>query len=263
MARGVSAVVILDAPRGTLRIDLARVRVQRNSLLELAGVAGLPAGLHRLEVNDGERAVSLWLTMEPGRLVVKAWDDGLLVDPDPFRTAQVQGLNAEEGIEQHLLAYPAQPNAPWPELVAPLEPLGREAAKVHRDDPDGFEAPLLAALEGTHAGRCAALLGELAQSFIAGFVDEDEAAQDRWRHLAGAVYAGADLVTRCPEVFAPAISLLTTQQRLLPVELAPDAANAADARRLVKALGASSAAGHAQAGARLSEHMRQRGLAGA
>lgn len=263
MARGVSAVVILDAPRGTLRVDLARVRIQRKSLLELAGVAGLPPGLHRLEVNDGERVATLWVTMEPGRLVVKAWDDGLLVDPEPFRTAQVQGLEAEEGIEQHLVAYPAQANGPWADLVGPLQALGREGAKVHRGDPDGFDAPLLAALEGTHGGRVDALVGELAQAFIAGFVDEDEAAQERWRDLAGAVYAAADLVDRCPDVFARAIALLTTQQLLLPVELSPDAARAGEARRLVKALTASQGQGHADAGRRLADHMKQRGLPGA
>lgn len=263
MARGVSAVVILDAPRGTLRVDLARVRIQRKSLLEIAGVAGLPTGLHRVEVTDGERVATLWVTMEPGRLVVKGWDDGLLVDPEPFRTAQVQGLLAEEGLEQHLVAYPEKANAPWAELVAPLLELGREGAKVHRGDPDGFDAPLLAALEGTHGGRADALVGELAQAFVAGFVDEDEAAQERWRHLAGAVYAGADLVGRCPDLFAPAVRLLTTQQQLLPVELSPDAANAPAARQLIKALAASPAPGHADAGRQLAAHMKQRGLADA
>ncbi len=263
MGRGVSAVVILDAPRGTLRVDLARARIQRKSLLEIAGVAALPPGLHRVEVNDGERVAVLWLTMEPGRLVVKGWDEGLLVDPEPFRTAQVQGLLAEEGIDQHLVPYPAQANAPWAELVRPLQGLGREGAKVHRADPDGFDAPLLAALEGTHGGRAQAFVGELAQAFIAGFVDEDEAAQERWRHLADAVYGAAGLVDRCADVFGPAVALLTTQQLLLPVELSPDAANAPAARALVKALSASSAPGHTEAARQLIDHMQQRGLAGA
>lgn len=260
MARGVSAVVILDAPRGTLRVDLARVRIQRKSLLEIAGVAGVPPGLHRIEVTDGEHVAVLWVTMEPGLLVVKTWDEGLLVDAEPFRTAQVQGLMAEEGIEQHLVAYPAQPNAPWGELVAPLAPFGPEGARVHDGDPDGFDVALLAALEGTHRGRLDALLAELAQAFITGFVDEDEAAQERWRHLAGAVYAARDLVDRCPDLFPPAVALLTTQQLLLPVELSPDAANAPAARALAAALVASARPGHAEAGRRLAEHMKQRGL---
>ncbi|MCO5170702.1 MAG: hypothetical protein M9894_30600 [Planctomycetes bacterium] len=258
MGRGVSAVVVLDAPRGTLRVDLARVRVQRKSLLEIAGVIGLPPGLHRVEVNDGERGAALWLQVEPGRLVVKAWDAGLLVDPDPFRTAQVQGLAAEEGLAEHLAAYPAGANAPWPALVAPLERLGPAGARLHKRDPDGFAAPLEAALEGTHGGRAPALLGELAQAFLAGFVDEDEAAQERWRHLARAVLTGADLVGAHPQLFDEATALLVAQLQLLPVELSPDAACADDARRLAEAFAAHPHL--AAAGQRLQEHLAQRGL---
>ncbi|MBX3467248.1 MAG: hypothetical protein KF878_10170 [Planctomycetes bacterium] len=257
MGRGVSAVVVLDAPRGTLRVDLARVRVQRKSLLEIAGVVGLPTGLHRVEVNDGERGAALWLQVEPGRLVVKAWDAGLLVDPDPFRTAQVQGLAAEEGLDPHLTAYPAAPNAPWAALVAPLERLGPAGARVHRRDPEGADAPLEAALQ-THGGRAPALLGEVAQAFLAGFVDEDEAAQERWRHLARAVLSGADLVARHPQLFDEATALLVAQQQLLPVEVSPEAGCAAEARRLVEALGAHPHL--AEAGRRLREHLSQRGL---
>lgn len=259
MGRGVSGVVLLDAPRGTIRIDLARVRVQRKSLLELAGVAAVPPGLHRLEVHDGDRAAVAWLNMEPGKLVVKAWDGGLLVDPDPFRHAQVQGLSAEEGIEQHLVAYPAGPNALWPVLVGPIQALGREPPAVRPGDPAGHPTPLEAALSGTHGGRAPSFLAELAQAFIVGFIDEEEAAQDRWRHLAHAIYAGAGLVSKFPDLFPAALDLLIAQQQLLPVELSPDAVHAKDARLLAQAL-SKGGAPLADAGRRLVEHMAQRGL---
>ena len=239
-----------------MRIDLARVRVQRKSLLELAGVVHLPPGLHRLEVHDGDRPAVTWLKIEPGKMVVKGWDAGLLVDPDPFRTAQVQGLAAEEGLEAHLTAYPTAANALWPALVGPIAALSQPPT-LRDKDPAG-PSPLEAALQG-HGGRATALLGELAQAFIVGFIDEEEAAQDRWRHLAQSVYCGADLVSKFPDLFPAALDLLIAQQQLLPVELSPDAVHAKDARLLVQAL--SKAGGPlADAGRRLVEHMAQRGL---
>lgn len=255
-----SAVVVLDAPRGTIRIDLARVRVQRKSLLEIAGVIHVPPGLHRLEVHDGDRPAVAWLKVEPGKLLVKGWDAGLLVDPDPFRTAQVQGLAAEEGLEKHLTAYPTAANALWPAIVAPIVALPQPPS-LRDKDPAGHPSPLEAALLGTHGGRATGLLAELAQAFIVGFIDEEEAAQDRWRRLAAAIYGvREDVLGKYPELFGPAVELLVAQQQLLPVELSPEAATPGEARRLAVALARSSEPALADAGKKLTAHLDQRGV---
>lgn len=242
-----------------MRIDLARVRVQRKSLLEIAGVVNLPPGLHRLEVHDGDRPAVAWLKVDPGKMLVKGWDAGLLVDPDPFRTAQVQGLAAEEGLEKHLTAYPTAANALWPALVAPLAALSQPPSLRDKDPPG--PSPLEAALQG-HGGRATALLGELAQAFIVGFIDEEEVAQDRWRKLAGAIYsAREDVPGKYPELFGPAVELLVNQQQLLPVEMSPEAAHPGEARKLAGLLLRSPEPALADAGKKLAAHLDQRGVA--
>jgi hypothetical protein len=257
-AGAVSAIVLLDVPRGTMRIDLARLRTQRKGPLEVCGVHGLPPGLHRVEVNDGDRPAVAWIQMEPGKMHIRAVDSGLLVDPDAFRTAQVQGLAVEDGIEPHLTAYPAAANGPWAALVAPLEALGRGAAL-----PPLPVAPPQADLDAqfakVHGGRPETTLAELAQAFIAGFIDEDEGAQERWKKLVAATYkVSPGLAKAEPKMMADAVELLMTQHQLLPAEMfEPASPLAAGARDFVKTL---AAVGQADAAKRFAAHLDGRGV---
>lgn len=234
-----AAIVLLEVPDGaTVQVDLAPPVSPAHGR---CGFQAVPPGFHRVEARGRDLRAKDWVLVTGGETQVRTCDaSGLLLPTSRYRAAQVAGLRAEG--ELRLGDYPAEPNAVWPALTAPLAP--ESFPPQLRSDPPGKGSHFLRALEGTHGGEWPAYLQELAWAFLAGHLDQDPAGRARWRELVEATCgAGGLSATRNLDLFQRVGTLLPAQLTALPSAAEEREPLLAAARRLGADLQATGEAG--------------------
>ena len=203
--------VVLGVPEGFMGLNLVRVPVDE----AFRGFHSVPPGVHRLAVLGCQSDAVRWVKLEPGEVLVLAFDGKALIEPDEARGAATRE-QAESGrldaalrpfVFQHAWRELTEPLAyalfPPPTFPVPQAPSGSRLELACQD----------------HGGKGSSLLAELAFTFLRGVLDDHSASLQRYYHLVQALYHCGERIPReDPVTFEWVPHLLMAQQRQLPAE---------------------------------------------
>ena len=203
--------VILGVPEGLLGLNLVRVPVDE----AFRGFHSVPPGVHRLAVLGSQSDAVRWVKLEPGEVLVLAFDGKALLEPAEAKLAAAREQAEAGRLDAALRPFTFQQS--WRELTEPLAyAVFPPRTFPVPTAPSGSRLELACA---DHEGKGSSLLAEVAFTFLRGVLDEHEPSLQRYHHLVQALYHCGERIPReDPQTFEWVPHLLMAQQRQLPAE---------------------------------------------
>jgi hypothetical protein len=207
-------VVLLGVPEGNLRVDLATVPVRA----DFRGLEKVPPGLHIIACSTPDGPAPLWIDLKGGAILVKVWDMRArrFADPAPATEERWRTMARGGGLAGGLVAYAYDSAIDWVELTVHVD-TEKFPPGLRRNDPSRYGSRLEAAWKGSHRGDGQGLLTEVAWSFLAGTLEKNPSALERWLHLLKACFdAEEPLVLEDPALFVLLVDLMVAQLGQMP-----------------------------------------------